>query len=292
MTQQFSLEQLLALSAVVSEGSFDAAAHKLHVTPSAISQRIKALENAVGRVLLTRAKPVVPTASGVALLRGARQIEAITAELMTELGSDGDVPATITLAVNSDSLATWLIPALAAVDPPLSFDLRRADETRTEDLLRDGTVMAAVTASAQPVSGCTVRRLGRIRYRACASPGFAARWFPEGPTPAALSRAPVIAFEHGDQTEDRYVRRRTRRRLDPPRHYVPSAEGFAHAVRLGLGWGLISCLQIPPGTSELIELDPANTIDVPLFWQQWGLRSAPLDRVAAAVYGTAKRVLH
>ena len=45
----------LTLATVLDEGSLDAAARRLHVTPSAVSQRIKALEEHVGRVLLVRA---------------------------------------------------------------------------------------------------------------------------------------------------------------------------------------------------------------------------------------------
>jgi LysR family transcriptional regulator (chromosome initiation inhibitor) len=238
----------------------------------------------VGRVLVIRAKPVRATESGVALLRGARQMEAIAAELASELSGGTDQRSTFTLAVNSDSLSTWLMPALAAVIPPLTFDLRRADETRTADLLRDGTAIAAVTASANPVAGCVVRRLGRMRYRPRASSGFVERWFPEGPTPAALADAPMIAFDRGDQVEDRYLRRRTRRRLDPPRHYVPSSDAFAQAVRLGLGWGLIPDLQVQPVGDSLVDFDPDVVVDVPLFWQQWRLRSEMLERVAAAVH--------
>ena len=180
---QIDLDQLQALTAAVAEGSFDAAARRLHVTPSAISQRIKALETNVGRVLLIRSRPVRPTASGQTLLRAARQIDAVTAEVAHELGEQGeDQLPTIALAVNADSLGTWFLPALSAVDPPLAFDLRRADETRTAELLRDGSVIAAVAASADPVPGCVARPLGRMRYQPRASPAYVARWFPEGVT--------------------------------------------------------------------------------------------------------------
>ena len=80
--------QLEALAAVVAEGSFDAAARALHVTPSAVSQRIRALENAAGSVLVRRARPVVATTSGQALLRLARQTELLGAEVAAELGAD------------------------------------------------------------------------------------------------------------------------------------------------------------------------------------------------------------
>ena len=199
MRMDLDLDQLEALATAVAEGTLDAAAHRLHVTPSAISQRIKALESAVGRVLLTRTKPVAPTRSGETLLRAARQIQAITADAARELGDeDGGRPSSIALAVNADSLATWLVPALASVAPPAAFDLRRDDETRTAALLRDGTVMAAVTASGTPVPGCIVAPLGRMRYRARASAAFAAEWFADGVTVGALATAPVVCFDRGD----------------------------------------------------------------------------------------------
>ena len=279
---RFDPDQLQALAAAVSEGTFDAAARTLNVTPSAVSQRIKALETSVGRVLLIRSKPVRPTFAGEILLRASRQIDAITADAARELG-DGEPgsPATIAVAVNADSLATWLVPALTAVDTALVFDLRRADETRTAELLRDGTVTAAVTASARPVPGCTVEPLGRMRYRPRASAEFVARWFAEGVTAHALALAPVVVFDREDQLQDRYLRRRTRRRLDPPRHHVPGSNAFAQAVRLGLGWGMVPDLQAEPGT--VVEFDPRGSIDVRLYWQQWRLGSAALERIAEAV---------
>lgn len=287
-------DQLQALVASVREGTFEAAARQLHVTPSAISQRIKSLETTVGRVLLTRTKPIRPTASGETLLSAARQIETITADAARALGDDDiDGPLVVPLAVNADSLATWLMPALAAVAPPLIFDLRRDDETRTAQLLRDGTVMAAVTASGQPVPGCTVEALGRMRYRPRASADFVARWFQAGATVQELSRAPMVAFDRGDRLQDRYLRRRSRRSLSPPRHYVPGSSAFVQAVRLGLGWGMVPDLQAEPvdGQPALVDFDQSGNVDVRLYWQQWRLRSDTLERVADAVRRQAAGVL-
>lgn len=294
MAMDLDLDQLRALATAVSEGTLDAAARKLHVTPSAISQRIKALETAVGRVLLTRSKPVRPTTSGETLLRAARQIEAITADAALELGEEeSGRPLVIALAVNADSASTWLVPALAAVGPPLVFDLRRGDETRTAELLRDGTVMAAVTASAQPVPGCTVELLGEMRYRPRASAEFAAKWFRDGVTVQRLSRAPMVVFDREDQLQDRYLRRRSRRQLDPPRHYVPGSSAFVQAVRFGLGWGMVPDLQAEPidGQPGLVEFDHRGSVDVRLFWQQWRLPSGAVERVADAVRSQAAAVL-
>lgn len=289
---QLDIAQLEALSVSVAEGSFDAAARRLHVTPSAISQRIKALETSVGRVLLVRSRPVRPTESGHTLLRAARQIEVVAGEAARELGEEGDAQLPVlALAANADSLATWLPEALAAVDPPVAFDVRRADETRTTELLRDGTVTAAVTASGVPVPGCTSEPLGSMRYRPRASLEFTKRWFGEGAMPAALAQAPVVTFDRTDTLQDRYLRRRSRRALRPPRHYVPGSSAFTRAVRLGLGWGMVPDLQAD-GDPELVEFDAAGAVDVRLFWQQWRLRSVALDRVAAAVRASAALALH
>jgi LysR family transcriptional regulator, chromosome initiation inhibitor len=283
--------QLDALSAAVAEGTFEAAARYLHITPSAVSQRIKALETAVGRVLLTRTKPIHPTPSGQTLLRVARQLQTITAEAAHELGTaPPDLKAVIPVAVNSDSLATWFLPALAAVEPSCVFDLHRSDQDQTAELLRDGTVMGAVTVQAEPVPGCTVQRLGRMRYRPRAAPSFAATWFPNGPTAAALAQAPIVCFDRQDQLQDRYLRRRSRRRLYPPRHYVPGSADYARAIWLGLGWGMLPDLQAPPG--DLVDFDPEHHIDVTLFWQRWRLRTTVLDRLSEAVQQASAGKLH
>jgi len=108
-------EQLETLAAVVDAGTFDAAAKQLGVTPSAISQRMKAFEQQLGRVLVARSKPVRPTESAVPLLRLARQLALLEHDAGTAMGVDGDGSLSIPLAVNADSMASWFLPPLARV---------------------------------------------------------------------------------------------------------------------------------------------------------------------------------
>ncbi|MFI5427746.1 LysR family transcriptional regulator [Aeromicrobium sp. UC242_57] len=137
------LAQLRALAAVVDEGSFDAAAAALHLTPSAVSQRIKALEQSAGRILVRRTKPVAPTEAGQAFLRLARQLDVLVHEASVAAASTDQRSVTIPIAVNADSLATWLLPALASLPSSICLDLVRDDQARTAELLRSGAVMAA-----------------------------------------------------------------------------------------------------------------------------------------------------
>jgi LysR family transcriptional regulator (chromosome initiation inhibitor) len=298
---RFDREQLETLLAVVDAGTFEAAARRLRVTPSAVSQRVKAFERELGRVLVVRSKPVRVTASGESLVRLARQLAMLERDAVEALGIDAggaaeSAPAArvpVPIAVNADSMASWILPALAraAAALPITLHLHREDQDHTAALLGSGTVMAAVTSQARAVPGCTVARLGRIRYRPAAERAFAARWFPDGPTTAALAVAPVVDFDRNDELQSRYLRTVSRRRLDPPRHYVPASADFADAVALGLGWGMLPESQLEARRAQVVELDSAQVIDVPLYWQQWNLRSPLLDAVAVEVLAEARSSL-
>ncbi|WP_425578829.1 LysR family transcriptional regulator ArgP [Streptomyces lavendulae] len=296
---ELPLEQVRTLLAVVDEGTFDAAASALHVTPSAVSQRVKSLEQRTGRVLLMRTKPVRPTESGEVVIRFARQLARLERDARAELGmgaADGLGPVRLPMAVNADSLATWFLPALTRVpqDPPVCFELYREDEGHTTALLREGQVMAAVTSSPDPVAGCTVRALGLVRYLAVASPGFAARHLTGAPA-RDLCEAPLIVFDRRDELQDAFVRGLTdgASGASRARHHLPTSEGFRDAVAAGLGWGLVPQTQADPliRSGRLLELAPDRPLDVPLYWQQWKLDSPALALVARVVAESAQESL-
>lgn len=294
---ELPLDQVRTLLAVVDEGTFDAAAAALHVTPSAVSQRVKALEQRTGRVLLMRTKPVRATESGEVVVRFARQLARLERDARAELGLSGaGEPTRVSIAVNADSLATWFLPALTRVgrEPRLCFELRREDETRTASLLREGLVMAAVTSSPEAVSGCSVRALGKMRYVPVAHPGFA-REHLDGPLREVLATAPTVGFDRSDDLQDAFVRRLRHDRVGAgrERHYVPTSEGFAQSVAAGLGWGLLPEVQAEPllGAGRVVLLAPDLTLDVPLYWQQWKLDSPALAAVAQAVVTAAADAL-
>ena len=283
------LDQVRTLLAVVDAGTFDAAARTLGVTPSAVSQRVKALEQRTGRVLLLRSKPVRLTDSGTAVVRFARQLAHLERDARMALGMAGEgEPTTLSIAVNADSLATWLLPALARVPQRFNicFDLHREDQDYTTDLLREGRVMAAITSSPTPVQGCIVRRLGRMAYRPCASHDFVARWLAHGPLRQTLGDAPVVLFDRKDDLQGRFIRKLTHREgVSGVRHYIPANEAFLDAVASGLGWGMIPRSQLTsrPAAMSLVDLAPDLALDVPLYWQQWRLDSPALAAVAEAV---------
>ncbi|WP_102141348.1 LysR family transcriptional regulator ArgP [Mycobacterium hubeiense] len=280
--------QLAAFAAVIELGTFDAAAEQLHVTPSAISQRIKALEQRVGQVLVVREKPCTATPAGVPLLRLAAQTALLESEALAEMGGGESSSPRIALAVNADSMATWFTGVFQTLDGVL-FDIRIEDQDHSARLLREGVVMGAVTTERTPVAGCRVHALGVMRYLPVASPAYAKRYLPDGFTAHAAVEAPSLAWNRDDALQDMLVRKVFRRDIARHVHFVPTAEGFGAAVHAGLGWGMypgtLASAELAAGT--FVRISKAH-LDVPLFWQCWKLDSPIVGRITDAVEAAAK----
>ncbi|MBC7140855.1 MAG: LysR family transcriptional regulator ArgP [Rhodobacteraceae bacterium] len=290
----FDYTQLQALAAILRTGSFDGAATELHVTPSAVSQRIRALEDRLGTPLVIRAQPCRATEAGARLARHVEDVELLEAALRGDFGGDlGGAPgaARVRIAVNADSLATWILPALAAV-PGLLYDLVIDDQDHSADWLRRGEVQAAVTAHDSAVAGCDLHPLGRLRYIATASPGFVARWFGAGVTAGTLARAPALTFDRKDRLQRDWARRIAGRPVALPTHLLASSQGFVEAARLGLGWGMNPEILVRDdlAAGRLVALVPGAPLDTPLVWQAGrltGAALAPLTRAIREVAATA-----
>lgn len=282
-------DQLDALVAIVDHGTFEAAARRLRLTPSAVSQRIKALENRVGHIVVRRTVPCQATAAGEVLLRVARQAQLLEADAMAALRQGTSGPTDLPLAVNADSLATWFRPVLSTVagwqDTALLLHIE--DEGHSARLLRSGDVLGAVTADPVAVHGCTIEPLGSMRYLPASTPQLRDR-FSTGRS-VDWSAMPVVRFNGKDDLQHRLL---AEHGVDasPPTHQVPSSEGFLAAVHAGLGWGLVPVDQLGEDlqTGRLVRLSARRHVDVPLHWQVWRLRSERIERVSEAVRVAAR----
>lgn len=292
----FQFDHLRTLTALVDEGTFEAAARRLHVTASAVSQRVRTMEQTAGKVLVQRTNPVEPTEAGDAVLRYARQVLLLDQDVLAALQSSGPEGgrAQVPLAVNADSLSTWFLEALAELPPELGavFEIHREDEEHTTGLLRSGAVMAAVTSTPEAVQGCSVEGLGTMRYRAVCSPAFAERY--GAADPERLLEAPVVNFDRKDDLQDRFLRGLTGSASRGPSHYIPASEDFARTVLLGFGWGVVPEQQCEEDleSGRLVPLAPDHPVEVRLYWQRWNLRSPLLDEVTRCVRAGAANRLH
>ncbi|MFO1201054.1 MAG: LysR family transcriptional regulator ArgP [Tabrizicola sp.] len=285
--------QLAALAAVHRRGSFELAAVELHVTPSAVSQRIKALEEQAGTLLIRRGQPCTATETGLRLIRHHDEVALLERTLARDLGLASG-PATLRIAVNADSLATWVIPALAATEGFL-FDLVIDDQDVSQDWLRKGEVVAAITAHPGPLQGCDTLPLGALRYRATASPAYLNRWFPHGVSATAMGQAPTLTFSEKDQLQTRWAAQRVKGLGRPllPTHRMASSQAFVDACLAGLGWGMnpepLVTRHLASGA--LVELIPNTPLDVPLHWQFTRLAAPALAPVTRAIRRAAAATL-
>src|SRR5688572_5041658 len=94
-----------ALHAVQELQSFEAAARKLRITQSAVSQRIKALETYYGEPVLIRTPPFRATKLGGQLIGHYKRICLLEDSLNQELRANTEAPQ-IAIAINRDSLET------------------------------------------------------------------------------------------------------------------------------------------------------------------------------------------
>lgn len=287
----FSQAHLDTLVAIADGGSFEAAARALHVTPSAVSQRVRALEAAAGQVLVSRGTPCRPTPHGERLVRLGRQARLLYDEARQELGT---LPAVeLPAAVNADSLATWFrdVLAEAAGWPVTSVRLHVEDQAHSQELLRGGEVLAAVTSEAGAIQGCAAEALGALRYVPAASPELARSW--RSGDELDWAAMPLLVFNEKDELQDQQLRRLGAPGRPPVVHRVPSASDFLAAVRLGLGWAMLPDLQAGPDLAAgRLERLTGDFIDVPLYWQHWRLESPRLARLTDAVRRAARRHLH
>ena len=291
---------LAAVAAVAREGSFERAARVLHITPSAVSQRVKLLEERLGAVLIVRGQPCSATEIGARICRHAELVSVLVSELRRELptlpkdSADAE-QASLRIAVNADSLGTWFIQAMADFgrEDAALLNLTLADEDHTAEWLRRGHVLAAVTSVGTAIQGCRIRRLGSLRYVATASPNFVRRWFDAGFSAHALARAPSLLFDSNDRLQEVWARRIVRRDLSLPVHRIPSTQAFVDATLAGVGWGMnpLSLVRPQLQSGALVELVPDTPVDVPLYWQATRLKVPVLERLTRSVVRAAAAAL-
>jgi len=287
----FEHPQLAALTAILRTGSFEAAAAQLSVTQSAISQRIRALEDRVGAPVLQRTSPIKATPTGKRLAAHADALARLNAELDTDLGRDHALA--LRLAVNADSIDTWFLPALQGL-PDHRFEIRIEDQDHSADLLRNGEVAAAVTTRATPVQGADVMPLGALRYIATASPAFNSRHFKDGLTAEALACAPALVFNEKDKLQESWAHAASGRAITLSAHFLPSTRGFVEAATLGIGWGLNPepLVRDALKRGDLVTLKDDLPFDTPLFWQTSRVGQGALAALTSNVRTVAKRLLH
>ncbi len=295
-------EALECLAAIVEEGGFERAAQRLCVTQSAVSQRLRALESQVGAVLVVRSRPLRLTAAGQRLLKHTRAMRLLRADLERDLrelapGVAGGAreEERISIAINADSIATWVLAALTELaheGQPL--EIIADDQDFTQEWLRSGQVLGCVTTMKQALRGCRVQALGRMRYVAVAAPHLAQERGWQALTPANFRDMPFIAFNRKDDLQAEFVCAALGLpQVSLRQSFVPSSEGQVRAVLAGWGVSVVPELLVRGllERGDLVNMAPQCSLPVALYWHCWNIESQLLDALSAALMRSAQRSL-
>lgn len=293
---QLDPKQTEAFRAVIQTGSFEQAAQRLHLTPSAVSQRVRALESSLGSALVVRSRPCRATAIGQRLLQHLKRARMLEAELRADLAERSDAPLVVVIAVNADSLGTWFFPALAEllIRERVLLDLTVEDQDHTYSLLETGLAVACISTEPKPMRGCSAEPLGRMRYRLVAAAEFQRKYFPNGLTRAAAREAPVVAYTRKDALQSSFLLRHFGLPEGAyPCHYVPGTEPRFSAIRYGLGYGMVPELLLKEAlaSGELVDLAPQAPLDVALYWHAWQVQSPRMEYLSRKIIEAAPRIL-
>ena len=295
----FDYDSLAVLAAVARTGSFEAAAKSLNVTQSAVSQRIKQLEEKVGSVLVQRGRPCFATDDGLLLCQHVEQVTLLRHELGEQLAAGGiqgaELAVSLRIAVNSDSLATWFpeVVERSANELNIRLEVVPDDQEFTEERLRSGDALAIVTASEKSIPGCKLFPLGAMEYMAVASASYASTHFPNGATLAGISKSPSIRFDRKDTLPQQWMVLAFGDAARQSAHQIPSYEGHLLCCRRGIGWAMMPSVTVLPlvETGELVEVMPDIRIQTPLFWQSRSQSSSILKNLSEIVSQVASQWL-
>jgi LysR family transcriptional regulator (chromosome initiation inhibitor) len=302
MSTPFDPDALECLAAIVEEGGFERAAQRLSITQSAVSQRLRSLEAQVGTVLLVRSRPLKPTPAGQLLIKHAKMMRLLRADLEHDLRELAPTLAhrardegRVSVAINADSIATWALPALTPLaQEGLPLEIIHDDQDFTHEWLREGQVVGCVTSMAQTLRGCRVEPLGAMPYAAVANPTFAAQALGGRLTAHNFHRIPFVAFNRKDDLQRDFVcqtfglRHATLRQT-----YVPSSEGQIRAALAGWGVTVVPRLLVQAELERgaLLDVAPESRYRVPLYWHCWNLSSDMLERLTQTLRQAALRWL-
>ncbi|WP_440876147.1 LysR family transcriptional regulator ArgP [Thalassotalea sp. PLHSN55] len=297
MLAQIDYKLLHALATVVKTQSFERAADRLCITQSAVSQRIKLLEQHLGQAVIIRGQPLHATEVGKKLVNHFYQVAQLEADLLPDiLNEQPDKPLTIHLATNADSLATWLIPAIAPTVKSnfIELDMLVEDEKRTVEKLKSGEAFGAIGLAHKPIKGCQSTRLGNFNYIVVASKEFRDTYFKAGINATTLKKAPGVAFDHKDNMHIQFVEQQYGlKEGEYPLHTVRSSEAFANFAMHGAAYCLIAELQIHQelASGKLINLLPDYKLVETLYWHRWALLKGVHKKISEVIINTGQRVL-
>ena len=290
---QFDRHQLAAISGLARTGSFEKAAALLQITPSAVSQRVKAIEDLIGAAVVVRGRPCVLTAVGQRLLRHHDEIQLLESQIGRDLISTDEVPV-LRIGLSAGAPPSLFMPVFAS-QTGLIFDFAVGSENQCAAWLDQSEITAAIATIPQRNSGYDAKCLGVLRHLPVASPAFVALHLPSGLSSASLRRVPALRSGPEDDLPEKWMARRFDSRFGDflSAHRIPESQGLVAAATAGMGWGLVPepMASSDLAKGQLVLLDPLS-LDRAIYWHCRKPMQGALRPLEERLMQVASSILH
>lgn len=267
---------------VIDTGSAAEAARRMNITPSAVNQRIKALEAEIGQQLLRRAgQRMQPTAAADALMATAREILGLEENMKAIASADGGIGRLRVGVIQT--VLTGLMPdillRLRRSQPGIGLYLAPGTSSELYAQLKQGELDVAILVKPHfPLpKSFNWTTLRRERHLLISPPGQG-----EVDAMTMLRREPFIRYDRnhwGGRAVDQYLRAR---KIQPHElHELDSLEAIVIMVSRGLGISIIPNWPTPwpqGARVEQIELTDAPLREVGFIWSRSAIRLPLIQR--------------
>lgn len=288
---------IAALAAVIETHSFQAAADRLCITQSAVSQRIKALEQYYGAPVLVRTQPYRPTELGLSLLGHFKRVKLLEDTLETNLQEQASSPR-ISISLSRDTLETWFPSVIQQFSKimPLTVEIIADDQDLTLQYLQKGLVSACASTSSKSISGCKAEFLGYFDYALVATPEFIKKYFSNKTiTKKDLLNAPTLLFDHNDKLHQDYLKHYFNMgdvNLNHC-HVIPSVAGFKQFAMSGYAYVLIPYIDIIEELKQkrLVNLFPDKMWNMPVYWHSFEIETKAYRAFNELVLKLGRKIL-
>ncbi len=296
--QMLDRHQLEAFASVVETLSFERAAERLNITRAAISQRIKALEEALAAAVLVRSKPLTLTLAGEVLFKHVAALRILEADTLNQIDRRGNRRA-MTLAIGVDvySIDTWFssvaqqIMQRNVVELEIVVDIADA----AFPALTRGEIIGCVSTESRPAPGCVAEPLGDMLFRCVATQAFMRRYFPDGFSLHAAAAAPAVSVGRRAMLLERYFHTTFGTTLGHHRkNLVPSVASQIDTITADLGYGMLPEQTVTPllGSGALVEVQRSFPFHVPLYWHRWRNEPPICETISTEILSRARDTLH
>ncbi|MDR8105034.1 HTH-type transcriptional regulator ArgP [Burkholderia cenocepacia] len=291
----FDRQQLETFAAVVECRHFGQAANALNISRGAVSQRILALEEALGTPLVVR-DGCAPTPAGETLLQHIQTLKMLEAHTLERIKPDARGRTKVSIAVNADSLATWFGPvAFAIAKEDVALELVVDDQDHTLAVLTRGDAMGCISTARTAATGFVAEPIGAMEYVCVSAPSFARSHFPLGLNLRDILVAPAVLFNRKDRLHAIFLEQLLGFPVNGyTKHYFPSPEALLSAVRAGIGYGLVPAMQVRSliESGELVVLAPGDSVSVDLYWHHWIKAPPNAQAISEVIMNQARHMLN